>query len=48
MRVIRHRKADKEKEELALKWDIDHIGARAGKVIEGEDADVVLGEGCGD
>ena len=48
VRVIRNKKADKDKEELALKNNIEQIGGRLGKVIEGEDVDVVIGEGCGD
>ena len=48
VRVKRNRKADKDKEELALREGIEQIGGRIGKVIEGEDVDVVIGEGCGD
>jgi len=48
VRVKRNKKADREKEELALREGIEQIGGRIGKVIEGEDVDVVVGEGCGD
>lgn len=43
----RNKKADKEKEETALRTEIEQIGGRIGKVIEGEDVDVVLDGGCG-
>lgn len=46
----RNKKADKEKEEfaIAMKEGIEQIGGRLGQVIEGEDVDVIVGEGCGD
>ncbi len=47
IRVKRNKKVDKEKEELALRGEIQQIGGLMGKVIEGEDVDVVIGEGCG-
>lgn len=47
VRVKRNKKADKEKEEKALRAEIEQIGGRVGKVIEGEDIDVVLDGGCG-
>ena len=46
-RVKRNKKVDKEKEELALRGEIQQIGGLMGKVIEGEDVDVLIGEGCG-
>ena len=42
VRVKRHKKVDKEKEEMALQ-----IGGVMGKVIEGDEVDVVLDGGCG-
>jgi len=50
VRVKRNKKADKEKEEfaIAMKEGIEQISGRIGKVIEGEDIDVIVGEGCGD
>lgn len=42
IRVKRNKKVDKEKEESALQ-----IGGLMGKVIEGEEVDVVLDGGCG-
>lgn len=42
IRVKRNKKADKEKEEMALQ-----IGGVMGKVIEGDEVDVVLDGGCG-
>ena len=50
VRVKRNKKADKEKEEfaIAMKEGIEQINGRIGKVIEGEDVDVIVGEGCGD
>jgi tRNA wybutosine-synthesizing protein 1 len=47
VRVKRNKKADKEKEETALRGEFEQIGGRIGKVIEGEDIDVVLDGGCG-
>jgi tRNA wybutosine-synthesizing protein 1 len=48
VRVKRNKKADKEKEEIALMEVVEQINGRIGKVIEGEDVDVIVGEGCGD
>jgi hypothetical protein len=42
--VKRNKKADKEKEELAL---VEQVGGQFGKIIEGEEVDVVLEGGCG-
>lgn len=42
--VKRNKKADREKEELAL---VEQAGGQLGKVIEGEEVDVVLDGGCG-
>ena len=48
VRVKRNKKTDREKEKQALREGIEQIGGRLGKVIEGIDVDVVIGEGCGD
>jgi len=48
IRVIRNKKADLEKEELALNEGIEQIGGKYAKIIEGEEVDVIVGEGCGD
>jgi tRNA wybutosine-synthesizing protein 1 len=42
--VKRNKKADKEKEAMAL---VEQVGGQMGKVIEGEEVDVVLDGGCG-
>jgi len=42
--VKRNKKADKEKEGTAL---VKQIDGQWGRVIEGEEADVVLDGGCG-
>jgi hypothetical protein len=47
VRVKRNKKADRQKEEAAMQEGIEQIGGRFSKVIEGEDVDVVVGEGCG-
>jgi tRNA wybutosine-synthesizing protein 1 len=47
VRVKRNKKADRDKEEMALQEGIEQIGGMMGKVIEGEDVEVVIGEGCG-
>jgi hypothetical protein len=46
--VKRNKKADREKEENALLQSVEQITGRIGKIIEGEDVDVIVGEGCGD
>lgn len=48
VRVRRNKKADREKEEVALRNGIEQITGARSKMIEGEDIDVVIGEGCGD
>ena len=47
VRVKRNKKADRQKEELAMREGVEQIGRQISKVIEGEDVDVVIGEGCG-
>jgi len=42
--VKRNKKADKEKEEMAL---VEQVDGQWGRVIEGEEVDVVLDGGCG-
>ena len=47
VRVKRNKKADKEKEETALREGIEQINGTTGRIIEGEEIDVVLDGGCG-
>ena len=47
VRVKRNKKADKQKEELAMNDGVEQIGGQISKVIEGEEVDVVLEGGCG-
>jgi len=44
IRVIRNKKADREKE---LK-EMQQIGGKIAQIVEGEEVDVIVGEGCGD
>jgi hypothetical protein len=50
VRVIRNKKADKHREEQALRNDglLEQINGRIAQVVEGEEVDVIVGEGCGD
>jgi tRNA wybutosine-synthesizing protein 1 len=47
VRVKRNKKADREKEEVALREGVEQIGGVMGKVIEGEEVDIVVDGGCG-
>jgi hypothetical protein len=47
VRVMRNKKADKHLEQAAME-DALQLNGRTAQIIEGDEVDVIVGEGCGD